>query len=58
MKKEPKDSTVIIVAIAAIAWLESLALYIGLDGALFGLAVATIAGLGGYEIKRIFGGRK
>ncbi|GAI55788.1 unnamed protein product [marine sediment metagenome] len=47
-----KDETkIIITAITAIALLEALALYTGLDGALFGLVVAVISGLAGYEIK-------
>ena len=58
MKKEIKDSTVVVVAIAAIAWLESPALYTGTDGALFGFIIAAIAGLGGYGIKSMLGGRR
>ena len=40
-----------IVAMLCIAGLEALALIRGIDGALFGIVVAAIAGLGGYEIK-------
>lgn len=40
-----------IVAIAAIVILEAIALIKGVDGALMGIAVAALAGLGGYEIK-------
>lgn len=42
----------IIVAIAVIGALETLAIFKGLDGALFGLVITAIAGLGGYEIKK------
>lgn len=39
-----------ITAIAGIVILEGLALWQDIDGALLGLAIAAIAGLGGYEI--------
>jgi len=39
------------VAIVAIAYLERLAILAGIDGWLLALAVAAIAGLGGYELK-------
>lgn len=42
-----------IVAMICITGLEALALYKGIDGALFSLAIAALAGLGGYEIKVI-----
>jgi len=38
-------------AIAAIVYLERLAIMAGVDGWLLGLAMAAIAGLGGYELK-------
>lgn len=38
-------------AIIAITGLESLALCKGINGAVFGIAIASLAGLGGYEIK-------
>ncbi|GAH21603.1 unnamed protein product [marine sediment metagenome] len=41
-----------IIAIVAIALLEGYAIYTGIDGALFGVAIAAIAGLGGYIIKQ------
>jgi len=41
----------IIVAILCITILEAIALATGIDGAIFGVAIAAIAGLGGYEIK-------
>ena len=37
-----------IAAITAIAILEALAIWKSIDGALLGVAIATIAGLGGY----------
>ncbi|MBA7573638.1 hypothetical protein ES708_15436 [subsurface metagenome] len=40
-----------IVVMLCIAGLEALALVRGIDGALFGIVVAALAGLGGYEIK-------
>ncbi len=40
-----------IVAMICIASLEVLALVKGIDGALFGIVVAALAGLGGYEVK-------
>jgi len=40
-----------IVAIVCIAVLEIMALIKGVNGATFGLVVAALAGLGGYEAK-------
>lgn len=40
-----------IIAIVCIAGLEALAISQGINGAAFGLVVAAIAGLGGYEVK-------
>jgi len=40
-----------IVAIVCIAGLEVFALSQGINGALIGIAIAAIAGLGGYEAK-------
>lgn len=40
-----------IVAILCIAGLEAFAISQGVNGAILSLAVAAIAGLGGYEIK-------
>ncbi|MBA7568150.1 hypothetical protein ES708_09871 [subsurface metagenome] len=40
-----------IVAMICIAGLEALALVKGVDGALLGLAITALAGLGGYELK-------
>ena len=42
-----------IAAIVAILTLEAIALAKGVNGALMGIAIAAIAGLGGYEIKKI-----
>lgn len=38
-------------AIVAIALLEVVALIVGVNGAVFGIVVAVIAGLAGYKIK-------
>lgn len=48
-----KHIAVVIIAIAAIAGLEIMAMSKGIDGTMFGIVVAAIAGLGGYEIKLI-----
>lgn len=40
-----------ILAIICIAGLEAFAMVKGINGAVFGFAVAAIAGLGGYEVK-------
>jgi len=40
-----------IAAMASIVILEAIALLKGIDGAIFGIAIAAISGLGGYEIK-------
>ena len=40
-----------IIAMMCIAGLEALAIWKGIDGATFGLVVAALAGLGGYEAK-------
>ena len=42
--------SIVITAIICIAILESVALYMGIDGALFTLVIAVIAGLAGYVI--------
>jgi len=48
------DKTLItITAISIICVLEVVALLKGIDGALFGLVVAAISGLAGYELKNI-----
>ncbi len=43
----------IIVAMLCVAGLEAYALYLGVNGVILSLAVAAIAGLGGFEIKAI-----
>lgn len=40
-----------IVAMVCIAALEVVALLQGINGAVFGIVVAALAGLGGYEVK-------
>ena len=42
-----------VAAIIGIVTMECWALSNGMDGALFGLAVAAVSGLGGYEIKAV-----
>ncbi len=44
-------SHVKIVAIVAIAVLEAEAMWLGINGALFALVIAALAGLAGYELK-------
>jgi len=41
------------VAMICIAGLEGLALVKGINGAVFGIVIAALAGLGGYEIKAL-----
>lgn len=45
--------TKVLIAIICIAVLEGIALWRGMDGAIFGLAIAAIAGLGGFTIGQI-----
>lgn len=40
-----------IVAMICIAGLEALAIVRGVDGAVLGIVIAALAGLGGYELK-------
>ena len=51
-----------IIAIICIAGLEALALVKGINGALMGIAIAALAGLGGYQVKvlkdKIKGGKQ
>jgi hypothetical protein len=46
-----KDNYVVALAICCLTTLEVVALLKGIDGSLFGLIVATIAGLAGYQIR-------
>lgn len=41
-----------VIAILAITALEITAIICGIDGAVFGIAIAAISGLGGYEIHK------
>lgn len=45
--------TKVFTAIICITILEGIALWKGMDGAIFGIAIAAIAGLGGYTIRSI-----
>jgi len=47
-----------IVAMGCITALEVVALCKGVDGAVFGIVIAALAGLGGYEIKVLKDKRK
>ena len=40
-----------IIAMLSIVVLEAIALLKGVDGAVFGIVIAALAGLGGYELK-------
>ena len=40
-----------IIAIVCITALEIVALWQGIDGAVFGIVIAALAGLGGYQLK-------
>ena len=42
-----------ILAIIAITFLETLAIFKSIDGAILGIAIATIAGLAGYQAGKI-----
>lgn len=44
-------------AISSILILESLALYKGIDGVMFATAIAGIAGIAGFDLGRVWGGR-
>jgi len=41
----------IIISILCITILETAALIMDIDGAMFGVAIAAVAGLGGYQVK-------
>lgn len=45
--------TKVLTAIICITILEGIALFLGINGAIFGVAIAAIAGLGGYTIGQI-----
>ena len=47
-----------IVAMVCITLLEATALFMEVDGATFGLVIAALAGLGGFELKAIIDKRK
>lgn len=50
---ELKTKDIVITAILCIALLEAIAIFKGLDGAYFGLVIAAVSGLAGYEIKEL-----
>jgi len=43
----------VIIAMLCITTLEIVALLTGVDGAVFGIGIAAISGLGGYEIHKL-----
>jgi hypothetical protein len=45
-----KINIITLVAIIAITGLETLAILKGIDGTFFGVVIAAIAGLGGYQV--------
>ena len=47
-----------IIAMLLIAILELFAIWRGVDGALFGVVIAAIAGLGGYELRAVITKKK
>ena len=55
MTKEQKHQTALLslVAIGAITLLELVALWKGIDGKLFALAIAGIAGAGGFTLRSL-----
>ncbi len=50
------NTAIVLVAIWAIGGVEYMALAHNLDGKYFGVAIAAIAGLGGYKLKDIIAG--
>ena len=53
-KKEKIDSKIVIAAIVGIVVLEGIALFKGVNGTLYSLALAAIAGLAGLVIENPF----
>jgi hypothetical protein len=47
-----KNTAIVITAICALVVLEGLALWQGIDGTVFSVVVALVAGMGGYEIAK------
>lgn len=41
-----------LIAMGCITFLEALALYLGVDGAILSLSIGALAGLGGYELAK------
>lgn len=50
-----KKTLIPVIAIGAITLLETIALFIGMNGTMFGLSLTLIGGLAGYEIKSLRG---
>lgn len=48
-----EKTLIITTAIACIALLEVVAMLTGIDGAYFGIVIAAISGLAGYEIRAV-----
>jgi hypothetical protein len=47
------SKVIVLTAIALIATLETIAIFKGVDGTYFGLVIAAISGLAGYNLKEI-----
>jgi len=45
------DKTIVALSITGIVILQAIALIKGVDGTLYGMSIAAIAGLGGYAIR-------
>jgi len=45
-----KINPIVLIAIVCVAGLEALAILKGMDGSFFGVVIAAIAGLGGYQV--------
>lgn len=52
-KLHPTDWRIVCTAIIAVAVMETTALLTKTDGALFGIAIAAIAGLGGFVVRLV-----
>jgi len=53
MKDKANNIIVSIVAIVAIMIMQVFALYKGVDGYMYGTAIAAVAGIAGYNVKKL-----
>ena len=51
----PKEKNIVLMAIAGIVLLETIALLKGINGTFFILSIVAISGLGGYQLKNMVG---